>query len=90
MRVLADLYGGDIDSLKARAEFQEIKDKVIQEVCHTCFFAKLYLTFPIASIRSGKDIWSDVENVQTARPARNVLAGICSTGEVYSELDFIN
>ncbi|KAF9447011.1 hypothetical protein P691DRAFT_732189 [Macrolepiota fuliginosa MF-IS2] len=31
MRVLADLHGGDLDDPTARAEFQEIKDKVIQE-----------------------------------------------------------
>lgn len=32
MRVIADLHGGDLNDLKAQAEFQEIKDKVVQEV----------------------------------------------------------
>jgi hypothetical protein len=36
MRVLADLHGGDTEDAVARAEFREIKDKVIEEVC-ACF-----------------------------------------------------
>jgi hypothetical protein len=31
-RVIADLHGGDLDSSNAKAEFQEIKDKVMEEV----------------------------------------------------------
>ncbi|PBK75256.1 general substrate transporter [Armillaria solidipes] len=31
LRVLADLHGGDLDNVVARAEYQEIKDKVIME-----------------------------------------------------------
>jgi hypothetical protein len=33
MRVIADLHGGDPENTVARAEFREIKDKVIMEVC---------------------------------------------------------
>ena len=32
MRVIADLHGGDPNDVVARAEFQEIKDRVIFEV----------------------------------------------------------
>ena len=32
MKVIADLHGGDPEDLIAKAEFQEIKDRVIFEV----------------------------------------------------------
>lgn len=32
MRVIADLHGGDPEDLPAKAEFQEIKDRVMFEV----------------------------------------------------------
>jgi hypothetical protein len=32
MRVIVDLHGGDPEDLVAKAEFQEIKDRVISEV----------------------------------------------------------
>jgi len=32
MRVLVDLYGGDVANEQARLEFQEIKEKVLDEV----------------------------------------------------------
>lgn len=32
MRVIADLHGGDPNNLVALAEFQEIKDKVLEDV----------------------------------------------------------
>ena len=32
MKVIADLHGGDPEDLLAKAEFQEIKDRVIFEV----------------------------------------------------------
>ena len=32
MRVIADLHGGDPEDIVAKAEFQEIKDRVIFEV----------------------------------------------------------
>jgi hypothetical protein len=32
MRVIVDLHGGNPDDILARAEFQEIKDKVMYEV----------------------------------------------------------
>ncbi len=34
MRVISDLHGGDPEDLLAKAEFQEIKDRVIFEVRH--------------------------------------------------------
>jgi len=35
MRVIADLHGGDLDDPIAKAEFREIKDKVLMEVGRT-------------------------------------------------------
>jgi hypothetical protein len=35
MRVIADLHGGDLDDPVAKAEFHEIKDKVLMEVSRT-------------------------------------------------------
>jgi hypothetical protein len=32
MRVIADLHGGDLDNEKAILEFEEIKEKVTQDV----------------------------------------------------------
>lgn len=32
MRVIADLHGGNLEDLKAIAEFQEIKDIVMEDV----------------------------------------------------------
>ena len=32
MRVIADLHGGDLDNPVAKAEFREIRDKVLLEV----------------------------------------------------------
>lgn len=34
MRVISDLHGGDPEDLLAKAEFQEIKDRVMFEVKH--------------------------------------------------------
>lgn len=33
MRVIVDLHGGDPNDVVAQSEFQEIKDKVMYEVC---------------------------------------------------------
>ncbi len=38
MRVIADLHGGDPEDPKAVAEFREIKDKVLEDVCCHSFF----------------------------------------------------
>jgi hypothetical protein len=35
MRVIADLHGGDLDDPVAKAEFNEIKEKVLLEVSGT-------------------------------------------------------
>jgi hypothetical protein len=40
MRVIADLHGGNPESLVAIAEFQEIKDKVQEEVRTTSRYLK--------------------------------------------------
>jgi hypothetical protein len=37
MRVIADLHGGDPESLLAKAEFQEIRDKVTFEVASNSY-----------------------------------------------------
>jgi hypothetical protein len=44
MRVIADLHGGDPESLLAKAEFQEIKDKVTFEVGFQAIFL-VWLSF---------------------------------------------
>lgn len=36
MQVIADLHGGNPDDPTAVAEYQEIKDKVLEEVRATC------------------------------------------------------
>lgn len=43
LRVIADFHGGDPENLKAQAEFQEIKDKVLQEV-HFPFIVYIYFS----------------------------------------------
>lgn len=35
MRVIADLHGGDPEDELAKAEYQEIRDKVLAEVCRS-------------------------------------------------------
>lgn len=44
LRVIADLHGGDLDNEKAVLEFEEIREKVLQEV-------SLFLRLPF-SLRS--------------------------------------
>lgn len=44
MRVIADLHGGDPEDLVARAEFQEIKERVMFEVSRFPIPAILSLT----------------------------------------------
>jgi hypothetical protein len=43
MRVIADLHGGDPEDMLAKAEFQEIKDKVTFEVSHRLFWCVVVL-----------------------------------------------
>lgn len=37
MRVLVDLHGGDPDDVIAKAEFAEIKERIVFEVSCACF-----------------------------------------------------
>lgn len=46
MTVIADLHGGDPEDLVAKAEFQEIKDRVIYEVRYVLAIQRIVLTLP--------------------------------------------
>lgn len=46
MTVIADLHGGDPEDLVAKAEFQEIKDRVIYEVRYILTIQRIVLTLP--------------------------------------------
>jgi hypothetical protein len=52
MRVIADLHGGDLENEKAIFEFEEIKEKVTQDVrgFSFCFFLVLSSS-PLASAK---------------------------------------
>jgi hypothetical protein len=50
MRVIADLHGGDPDDVLAKAEFQEIKDKVTFEVSHCLCNQRLHLRMDECSV----------------------------------------
>lgn len=41
MRVIVDLHGGDPEDAAAKAEFREIKDKVMSDVCALLSFISL-------------------------------------------------
>lgn len=43
MRVIADLHGGDPEDREAKAEFQEIKDKVMADVCIQQLLHAMYI-----------------------------------------------
>ena len=45
MRIIADLHGGDPENAVARAEFQEIKGKVMEEVGGCTMQSQEMLTF---------------------------------------------
>lgn len=66
MRVIADLHGGDIDDPVAKAEFNEIKEKVLFEVSGVYDVADLLLSiylFHLAPIWRGSIICHDVEKI---------------------------
>jgi hypothetical protein len=54
MRVIADLHGGDPDDVLAKAEFQEIKDKVTFEVSHHLYSQGLCLYADGCSVNLAK------------------------------------
>lgn len=79
MRVIADLHGGDPEDLVARAEFQEIKERVMFEVSR----------FPIPVIpslmktareRRRPHLCSHVEKVQASCTPCHVLPSIRTAG----------
>ena len=51
MQVIADLHGGDLEDVSAKAEFQEIKDRVNFDVC-VCWSCDCYRIL-IPSCHSG-------------------------------------
>ena len=70
MRVIADLHGGDPSNFKAKAEFQEIKDRVMFDV--SC----LSLSFWFAS-----DVTisaSQARRDHTSRCGRSIRSASCS------------
>jgi hypothetical protein len=46
MRVIVDLHGGDPEDLVAKAEFHEIKERVIAEVCFPLVRLPRVLSYP--------------------------------------------
>jgi len=64
MRVIADLRGGNLDDPIAIAEFQEIKDKVHEEVSAKCFLVSSLSVQPgEAGIWRRSIISNDVEKI---------------------------
>lgn len=66
MRVIADLHGGNIDDPVAKAEFNEIKEKVLHEVSGVHDVAVFLLSidrFDLAPIWRGSIICHDVEKI---------------------------
>lgn len=62
MQVIADLHGGDLEDVSAKAEFQEIKDRVTFDVSYNWFPARCgTLRFPFqrasGEARSYKVMW---------------------------------
>jgi len=79
MRVLADLHGGDLDNLLAKNEYNEIRDKVIEEVC-SCIIAKAFTLMGLSErIWSGAHIRCDVGLLQEEGSAGHVITSFCAT-----------
>lgn len=82
MRVIADLHGGDPEDIVARAEFQEIKERVLFEVS-----ASVRIVYRLVSLLQLEGEWRrenvcrDVETIQAPCIARHVVSSICTTGE---------
>jgi hypothetical protein len=54
MVVIADLHGGDMNGTVAKAEFNEIKDKVVAEVCYRVVISVVNATSMFLSAILGK------------------------------------
>jgi hypothetical protein len=66
MQVIADLHGGDLEDTSAKAEFQEIKDRVNFDVSSHWFFQLIYNAeiSPPAGVWRGALLQGHVEEVQ--------------------------
>ena len=86
MQVIADLHGGDLEDPSAKAEFQEIKDRVNFDVNYHWFFAPIQDAeiSPPAGIRRSALVQGHVEEVQAQSFASHVLTGFRSTGKHHS------
>jgi hypothetical protein len=83
MQVIADLHGGDLEDVSAKAEFQEIKDRVNFDVSYRysyCSHGVLRSPF-VAVIRRGAFLQGHVGEVQTQSPARYVLPSFRPAGK---------
>jgi hypothetical protein len=84
MQVIADLHGGDLEDALAKAEFQEIKDRVNFDVSHPSLtpwssqHAKKSCT---AGIWRGAFLQSHVGEVQTQSFIGHVIPGLRSTSK---------
>lgn len=81
MIVIADLHGGDMNGTVAKAEFNEIKDKVVAEVCHCVVLSPLAMRSQcfVASFWGGPVVQNDVEEISKTCIISNVLSGFCTT-----------
>ena len=82
LQVIADLHGGDTDDPIAMAVYQEIKDKVREDVCIS-HFEKYSFKYFISSARiwRRKIISTNVEEVQTTCSSCNVVTSFRSVGK---------
>ena len=78
MQVISDLHGGDPEDLLAKAEFQEIKDKVQDEVILVIASANP-CSRELEGLRRRTVIPNDVEEVQATSSPCHVFSSVCST-----------
>lgn len=82
MRVIADLHGGDPEDIVARAEFQEIKERVLFEVSPSARMAnRLVSLLCPEGERRRENVRRYVETIQAPCIACHVVSGICTTCE---------
>ena len=84
MRVIADLHGGDLDDPIAKAEFREIKDKVVADVCDflNAVMGLSDVWLLLASIWARTNILAHVEKIQTESIACHVVTSFCAASEL--------
>lgn len=78
MRVLVDLHGGDPDDVLAKAEFTEIKERVMFDVRSFTDDSCIPTDRGTARKRRRAYICLDVEAIQTACAVGYVVTSLCS------------